>query len=209
MARKEWFDSPATATPLSASALNDLEARKIEAQWFHLFPTEQPYNAVGDATVDDTAAFASAIAAAGATGRRLFVPAGTYRVGDLAYPNDGCIVEGAQLGPQYFPGKICLLKAWTGATYTVRVEGLLYTRTENIVIDGNAHASRGMLIQATSVGSQSHALDGVRFQQCSIGLLLGTARRRRRTRTRSATATSSRTKWGCATSRRTASRRSC
>jgi hypothetical protein len=39
-----------------------------------------PYNAVGDGVADDTAALTAALAAARLSGRRLYIPAGTYKV---------------------------------------------------------------------------------------------------------------------------------
>lgn len=84
MARRQWFDVPATDSPLSASLLNDLEDRKPEVD-------NQPINvrdfgATGDGITDDTLAIQAAIDVCGpqpdtslryAT-RALYVPAGTY-----------------------------------------------------------------------------------------------------------------------------------
>ncbi len=132
-----------------------------------------PSPATGDGATDDTSTAAAKLASAGAAGRRTDFSEGTYRVADLALPNDGVIVQGAQLGPQYSTGEMTVLKAKAGATYVLETLGLLYTRVQHIVIDGNAQAARGEHIAATATGSQSHVRDGVRYQQCSIGTLIG------------------------------------
>lgn len=68
MARTQWFDTPSTASPLSAAMLNDLEARKPEVEYLPINVRDAPYNAVGDGAADDTSAIQAALTACNAQG---------------------------------------------------------------------------------------------------------------------------------------------
>lgn len=72
---KAWEDTPSIATPITAAALVDLEARV--AARAHLISGEpfnvKDYGAVGDFTTDDTAAFQACFDAAASDWRGAFV----------------------------------------------------------------------------------------------------------------------------------------
>lgn len=86
MARRQWFDVPATVSPLSAALLNDLESRKTEVEYSWVNIKDPPYNAVGDNVVDDTVAIQAAIddVMVGNRGGTVYFPPGDYRVSTLA-----------------------------------------------------------------------------------------------------------------------------
>lgn len=122
------------------------------------------FGAVGDGTTDDTAAFQAAEAAA-PTGGTIFVPAGTYRVGDWA-PTKQLTLRGAGQGAT-------ILKAKTSATYVLSLVGLLRFRVEDLTFDGNAEASSGLEMKGSATaGSQSNRFDSVTFQNCITGTAL-------------------------------------
>ena len=118
-----------------------------------------PHNATGDGSTDDTAAFNSARDAAGANGA-LFVPAGTYRLGDWA-PLSGQTITGH--------GKASQLKAKTSATFAVDLSGLHSTRLMNLLIDGNSKASGGVRMRGNGGNaSYNHLFWNVETQNCDV-----------------------------------------
>jgi hypothetical protein len=63
------------------------------------------YGATGNGVTDDTTAFVSAMNAAVAKGLTLYVPAGTYKVGLLAFPN-GLTMTGAGMDTAWLKGAV-------------------------------------------------------------------------------------------------------
>jgi hypothetical protein len=177
MARRQWFDIPSTASPLAASMLNDLEARKPELSELLVNVKSPPFNAAGDGVTDDTAAFVAArnSITAGANvisdmtnGAGLYVPPGTYVIGDLDISNTGQRIVGA--------GQASCLMAKSGAAYVLKMEGKRHCQIENIRIHGNGLASKGVkLAGSAAVTSEQNMMRAVEFTQCSVGLDIVTA----------------------------------
>jgi hypothetical protein len=85
MTRRQWFDDPATTSPVSAALLNDLEDRKAETAFMEINVKDPPYNAVGNGAVNDYVALQAALTAAGTAisggyaGASVLLPQGVYR----------------------------------------------------------------------------------------------------------------------------------
>jgi hypothetical protein len=78
---KNWQAAPSTATPISDTALEDMETRLsayTDTRFAKLPVNVKEYGAVGDGSTNDAAAITSAIAAT-PVGGTLFLPAGNYR----------------------------------------------------------------------------------------------------------------------------------
>lgn len=133
----------------------------LRAPKAHLPFNVKDYGATGDGSTDDTAAFNTWLTAA--SGKRGYIPDGTYRVGDLAVPATGTVIDGQGAG--------AVLKAKTGASYVLKIEGIQECRLSNFTVDGNAKASHGILIRGTATdASQTHTLDRVTTQNCNRGI---------------------------------------
>jgi Right handed beta helix region/Pectate lyase superfamily protein len=122
-----------------------------------------PYNAMGDGSADDTAAFASACQAAGVNGT-VIVPPGTYIANNLALNFAGqlwVIQQGATLKSKA-----------ADASPAARVSGPGVTITGGGTIDGSRSAQTtgdpdGIICEAPNV-----TLDGITIQNClSNGIL--------------------------------------
>ncbi len=149
---KVWKDDPDHTTPLSASALVDLETRLsgyTDARCKPLVVTDPAYGAVGDGTADDTAAIQAAITDADTTaaitngGGAVYIPPGTYKItSTLTVANNVRI----------FGDGWCSLLRITGAGgappgfYCFTLDGGYRSAFENFAIDGaygNAVPSAG------------------------------------------------------------------
>lgn len=96
MARRQWFDVPVTDSPLAASLLNDLEARKPEISFMSINIKEPPYNAVGNGIADDTLAIQTALDSLPYGGGEIRFPAGTYKItSPLSITRSGTKLRGA------------------------------------------------------------------------------------------------------------------
>lgn len=173
MTRVSWQDVPSTATPLSAAFLNDLEARKPENDELLVNVKAPPFNAQGDGVSDDTAAFvaardtitsaAEAVGSDVVNGAGLYVPPGVYLIGDFDLSNSAQQIVGA--------GLATTLKAKSGATYVLKIEGKRQCSVENLMIHGNNKASKGIKLSGSgSISSEQHTLQRVRLTQCSTGV---------------------------------------
>ncbi len=170
---REAVDAPPVPPPHVASAKPNISPHPDLAPGSRLAINVKnaPYHAAGDGVTDDTAAFSAALTAAGAGGA-IFVPRGTYRIGDLAFTHEGQTIAGE--GGLMASGTV--LKAKAGATYVLKNQGLRYQRLSNLVIHGNERASRGFLTESTASGtSQSIVLDRVWFYRCTVGFHIGNA----------------------------------
>lgn len=89
---KDWQSAPSTATPISASALEDLETRLsnyTDSRSSEVDVSVATYGAVGNDLTDDKAAIQAAINATPAGGRVACVPGKIYRIsGALTFPVD-------------------------------------------------------------------------------------------------------------------------
>ena len=75
-----------TATRAAADSTHTSELALLRAAPINV--KDSPYSAVGNGTADDTAALQAAITAAATGGRRVFIPAGTYKLtAPLTVPN--------------------------------------------------------------------------------------------------------------------------
>jgi hypothetical protein len=102
---KDWRNATAhdgggdTSTPLSAVALEDLEARVTDYTDDHAPAfSVVDYGAVGDDATDNQAAFSSALSAAGAVEGVVYVPTGTYRLNSDVTVPEGVRLTGAGHG---------------------------------------------------------------------------------------------------------------
>lgn len=125
------------------------------------------YGAVADGSTDDSAALTTLFTAvANAPKGRGYLPAGTYRLGDVSLPDEGLEVFGDGIGT--------VLQAKAGATYVLKNQGHRYQAFRNLVIDGNNRAARGLLTESSAgATSQNQVFDRVRFYRCTVGLHIG------------------------------------
>lgn len=161
---KNWQDAPSTATPLTAVALEDMETR-LGAYTDDARQAEdvKQHGAVGDGVANDTAEIQAALAVTGVA----FLPPGTYLVNDLPLASFERLIGAGQ--------EVSKLKADAGATYAVTMDsGVVFAGLTDLGIDGNAGASRGLLIRGdTGAGSQGQTLDRVHVRNCSVGITVG------------------------------------
>lgn len=119
------------------------------------------YGAKGDGVTDDSTAFAAAESGAGAGGR-MEAPAGTYVLNNWAPTHSGITLLGA--------GPATVLKSKAGAAAVMTLTGLQDWQFRDLVIDGNAKASEGLIVQGgAALGSQRHTFHRVTWQNCSTG----------------------------------------
>lgn len=117
------------------------------------------YGVVADGSTDDTAAFNSARTAAG-TGGRIYVPGGTYRVGDWAPLADQTVTG---------DGQGSILKAKAAATFAVDLSGLFHVRLKDLTIDGNAKASGCVRMRGHGgQASYGHVFESVETQNGDV-----------------------------------------
>lgn len=140
MARRQWFDLPDKTTPLSASFLNDLEARKPEVD--HLAVNVKDYGAIGDGLADDTAAIAAAMVAG--YGKSVYFPAGVYIYDtgiDAAYPNTRIYGAGKGASELKYTGSGVAL-TWGQGISTPNMQFVL----QDIRIRGTSSATCGLYL---------------------------------------------------------------
>ncbi len=120
-------------------------------------------------TSDSTAAFSAASATAG-IGGTIFVPEGTFTIGDWLPSFEFQKVQGVGRGLSY-------LKAKAGATYAVDLTKLRDYTLADLTIHGNARASKGIRLRggASGTGSERNGLERVGVTQCSTGIDVVTA----------------------------------
>jgi len=127
------------------------------------------YGAQGNGSTDDSAAFTAALTAA--DGGTVFVPRGTYKIGDVSFTSHNQSIVGEGLGTY--------LVAKSGASYVLKMDGRTGCSVRSLAIDGNSKASAGIRIRGLNLTgggggstSQLNSLDRVLLSQCSTGLVV-------------------------------------
>lgn len=102
------------------------------------------YGALGNGVANDTAAFASALA----TGKRVYVPSGTY------------LINGITVGNKlYGDGPTSILKPFTNGTSPLVLAGALNSEVCNLKIDASAVGNtEAQVVKATGTGIYVHDL---------------------------------------------------
>jgi len=137
------------------------------------------FGATGDGSTDDSGAFATALAAAARSGRRLVVPAGTYRVGQVGVPN-GVRLRGAGSGVTWLKGQLVFgshdhivgLKLGDAGLSAVRnADGATSTIFSGCRLRGGGGTSVDEAVVALGYRGDCHAIV---FRQCEVECNLGT-----------------------------------
>lgn len=146
----------AQAEAESASASAALKAAKA-----NLPVNVKDHGATGLGVADETSAFNAARDAAG-VGGHIFVPPGTYKLVNFNLLSRQ-VLEGV--------GAATVLAAGTGASYIVRMEGLLYGKVSNFFFSGTGVAGvKGLLIASSATASsQGHLIERVWADTCAVG----------------------------------------
>lgn len=155
----------------TGAKLNDfLDASKsLPDQVGRLRIDVKDYGAVGDGVADDSTPFADALAAFGASGGILYIPAGTYRVAEQTLPDKPIRVIGAGQGS-------VTLKALTDSGYvftkttTNTVQGYGF---EGLTFDGQNGTNRAILRLEYVTGS--HVRDCRFVNMTQWGIVIGVA----------------------------------
>lgn len=139
------------------------------------------FGAKGDGTTDDTAALARAMRAAVRAHRRLFVPAGVYRINQLALP-DGLVLRGAARSTTWLRGHVTfgsnqvlrdLMIGDAGAAAVWHKSGATNTVFERVRFRGGGGARGSRSAPVIFIGGSRSCRD-VSFIDCEIECNLGT-----------------------------------
>lgn len=178
---KDWKDLPDQSTPLSATAIEDLEMRlsgysdtlngsmntrvvTLESNFSKatfINVKDAPYNALGNGSANDTSAIQAAIDAANAAGGgTVYFPRGTYMFTTLTLRDNVVLLGESRLasilktsGPASAQSALLVGSGRSGITVT------------NLTIDGNGHANAAAALYITGSGTDKNfALRGCRIQ---------------------------------------------
>ena len=153
-------------------------ARTADAKLKDLALSVKDFGAAGDDVADDTAAIQATFAAASASGKAVYIPAGTYKITGLTLTgdqNEFCIFGDGR--------RETILKLYTASTATYALDyslgdnsSAIGFRLSNIGITCNGGAAMGrgirFLTTATNSAFSQCELDNIRIQNCTEGVYL-------------------------------------
>lgn len=169
MARRQWFDVPATTSPLSASLLNDLEARKPEIGLMVINVKEEPFNAKGDGVTDDTAAIMAAKTALGSLGGTIYFPRGNYLFTTLDFNNTtGIVLKGDGGRTNGNQPSTKLFSATTGSGTLISCNSSHGFHMQDVMVLYTSSSYTGRMITFNQDGANGDAAYAT-FLRCYIG----------------------------------------
>lgn len=161
-------------TPIMAEWLNDVDdiTYRKNAEWISV--KDPIYGAVGDDSTDDTAAIQAAIDAAEANGKKVFIPAGTYKItssltitNEITFQGDGANQS------------IIKLYTATDSVFAITVDvasnsSFIGSRlgSFSLVCNGGAASACGLRIQTTATNSavSQCVFENIFIKNCKIGV---------------------------------------
>ena len=139
------------------------------------------YGAKGDGRTDDTAAFAKAMRTASGSHRRLFVPAGVYRLARLS-PPDGLVMRGDGSGASWLKGHLDFGSNQTISNLKIGDAGnsAVYNRAgaHDTVFNrcrfrGGGSTAASSMAPVIALGMHN-SCNGITFRDCEVERNLGT-----------------------------------
>jgi hypothetical protein len=154
---KDWQDTPSTATPITAAALEDLETRiAAYADTRQAVVNVKDYGAVGNGSTDDRVACQAAIDAATTAGLPCYFPAGAYAISGTLKLHKGSRLVGNHTSA-WMPtsDRRVVIQAKSGFSGSGILEAVTNTLT------GDAAAPSGGSIEGLCLSGANIAANGI------------------------------------------------